>query len=264
MTILIINNYHDEKDLCKIDKIKNALLNLRKSEVIVWSYSEIDQPLPKDVEAIILSGSNSHLNEPKALEMYRSEIEFVTKVNVPILGICFGHQLIDVAFGSDLYSLSNYIKDFVAVKILQPDEIFSSWKEGDTAMLNQYHKDCSSGLPEGFVCLAESESCKIEAMKHQTKPIYGIQAHVERYSKENPDGLQILKNFIENVVERWVIERIVETKSLSEIKQAIIDSLRDIEYDVVREDLRRVESKLKDAQKNFEACVVKKVMNALL
>ncbi|MBS7620940.1 hypothetical protein KEJ32_02330 [Candidatus Bathyarchaeota archaeon] len=79
MTILIINNYRDEKSLYKIEEIKKALLDLGISKVKVWSYYEVSQQLPQDIQAIILSGSESHLNEPKTREIYRSEIEFVKK-----------------------------------------------------------------------------------------------------------------------------------------------------------------------------------------
>jgi len=200
--ILLINNYPRKEDLHKIGMIKKALLILGKCEVLVWSFSEIDeQLLPQNIEAVILSGANKHLNKPKHIAVYQSEIEFVRKVNVPLLGICFGHQLIGIAFGSRLYSTPDYIKNFQNVKILQPNEILSSWKEGDNVTVYQYHKDCLSELPEGFVCLAESQSCNIEAMKHRTRPIYGIQAHIERATTENPHGLQILRNFVENVVE---------------------------------------------------------------
>jgi GMP synthase (glutamine-hydrolysing) len=263
MVILIINNYRDEKGLQKIEEIKKALLYLGISEVKIWSYYEVCQPLSEDVKGIILSGSESHLNEPEAREIYSSEIEFVKKVNIPILGICFGHQLIGVAFGSNIYSLPDAIKGFVSVKILQPDAIFSSWKEGDTVSLKQHHTDCLSELPKDFICLAESESCKIEAMMHKTKPIYGIQAHIERYDKEYPEGLQVLKNFVENVVENFAFEQIIEIKSLSEIKQAIINSLKDIEWDIIKEDWRTVETKLNNAKKYLNACYVKKLVNAL-
>ncbi|RLG71840.1 MAG: hypothetical protein DRO11_03580 [Methanobacteriota archaeon] len=207
MTILVINNYPDKKDQCKIDQIKKALSDLGKSAVVV-SFSEInDQALSKEVEAVILSGSNMHLSKPEHLVMYQTEIEFVRKAEIPVLGICFGHQLIGVAFGSELNSFQTYIKDFQKMKILKPDEIFSSWKEGDIVKVYQYHKDYLLELPERFECLAESQFCKIEAMRHQTKPIYGIQAHIERATNENPDGFKILENFIENAqkyIDAWI------------------------------------------------------------
>ena len=149
------------------------------------------------------------------------------------------------------------------MKILQSNDIFSSWKDGDIVTLSQYHKDNLSDLPKDFECLAESQSCKIEAMKHLNRPIYGVQAHIERATNKNSDGLKVCKNFIESVVERSTITRIVKTKSLSEIKQVTIDVLRDIQYDILREDMQKVESKLKNAQRCIDAWVKKKVIDPL-
>lgn len=265
MTILIVNNYPSKKDSYKIDMIKNALLDSGISRVLVWSFSEINGQLPpKDVEAIVLSGSDSHLNTPDHATRYQSEIEFVRKAEVPVLGICFGHQLIGMAFGAGIYSLNHFIQGLKDVTILQPVGIFCSWKRGDIVRVEQNHKDCLSGTPKGFICLAKSQSCGVEAIKHETRPIYGVQAHIERATKENRDGLRILKNFVETVVGISVLERTVGTMSLLEMKQAIIDCFRDLQYDIVREDWQEVESKLKDAQKHIDAFKVKKCFDELL
>lgn len=100
-------------------------------------------------------------------------------------------------------------------------------------------------------------------MKHKAKPIYGIQAHIERATKENPDGYQIIRNFLEDVVEKHVLSHIVETYSFNEIKQGIINSIRDIPYDVIRNDYTIVESKLKKAQRYADAWTLKIVTDAL-
>jgi gamma-glutamyl-gamma-aminobutyrate hydrolase PuuD len=87
---------------------------------------------------------------------------------------------------------------FQTVRIVESNEIFSSWSKRDQIIVTQSHKDYLTNLPNGFVRLAESEFCKIEAIKHKKRPIYGVQAHIERTSEENSDGLQILRNFILN------------------------------------------------------------------
>jgi GMP synthase (glutamine-hydrolysing) len=264
LTIVIVNNYSKEEDLTKVNKIADALRRAGKSKILVWNFPEIkEKENLSDLEAIILSGSSAHLQNPDHYAKYEAEVELVRQVGVPILGICFGHQLIGIAFGSKLYSEPDYTKDFKPIEILEPNGIFSSWQRGDILTVNQYHKDFLSELPKDFVCLAKSQSCEVEAMRHQTEPIYGIQAHVERASNENPDGNQIIRNFIENVVEKYPVSRIVNTKSFHEIKQGIIDSLRNISYDVIREDCQTVESKLKKAQRYVEALELKKVTDAL-
>lgn len=72
----------------------------------------------------------------------------------------------------------------------------------------QYHKDFLTELPQDFAWLAKSKDCAIEAMKHQTKPIYGTQAHIERTDpKEKTDGHQVLRNFftaVDSTSERCV------------------------------------------------------------
>lgn len=201
MAILIINNYYKERNLSKVNQVSQALRKLGKSKHEIRHFSEIvKRSIEDDIEAIVLSGSAAHLQNPDQASMYSVEVEIIRKVDIPIFGICFGHQLIGNAFGSQIHALPQPIRRFISVKIIDPNEIFSSWKKGAGLTLCQSHQDCLTNIPEGFIRLAESESCKIEAMKHEKKPIYGVQAHVERATNEHPDGLQILRNFMSNVV----------------------------------------------------------------
>jgi len=264
MTIIIINNYTDEKDFDRVKKIEEALNREGKNEVIIWHFSEIEsKEIPEDLEAIILSGSRAHLQNKDVYSEYAAEVDLIIKANVPILGICFGHQLIAKAFGANIGSLSKFLEEPQNIKVVEPNEILKSWKVGDKLRVYQSHKDFVENVPPEFIRLAESESCKVEAMKHKTKPIYGIQAHVERATKENPDGYQIIRNFLEDVVEKHILSHIIETCSFNKIKQGIIDSIRDIPYDVIRNDYAMVESKLKKAQRYADAWTLKMVMDVL-
>lgn len=201
MTILIINNYYKNENLSKVYQIVNALRNVGKSKHEIWSFSEINRKrILDEIKAIILSGSTAHLQDSSHLSMYKSEIRLLRRVKVPILGICFGHQLIGKAFGSQIHALPRFIHGFKSVKILEPNEIFSSWRKETEIILSQSHQDCITNLPDDFILLAQSESCKIEAITHEKKSIYGVQAHIERASHEKPDGWQILKNFISNAI----------------------------------------------------------------
>jgi GMP synthase (glutamine-hydrolysing) len=200
MTILIINNYYKKRNLNKANQVSQALRKIGKSKHEIRHFSEITKKSIKDnIEAIVLSGSAAHLQNPDQASMYSAEVEIVRKVDIPIFGICFGHQLVGNAFGSQIHALPQPIRSFISVKIIDPNEIFSSWKKGAGLTLCQSHQDCLTNIPEGFIRLAASESSKIEAMKHEKKPIYGVQAHVERATNEHPDGWQILRNFISNV-----------------------------------------------------------------
>jgi len=199
MTILIINNYCKKVNLNKVDQILSVLREIKK-RYVVWRYHEINiKKTPDQLEAVILSGSEAHIQDQGCFSKYQAEIDFIRQIDAPILGICFGHQLIAKAFGSKIESLENRSNDFQKVRILEPNEIFSTWKPGDEILVCQSHKDYVATIPNEFVCLAVSQvqsKKTIEGMKHKTKPVYGVQAHIERATKEKPDGRQVLENFI--------------------------------------------------------------------
>ena len=211
MTTLIINNYYKPKNRNKVRQIIEALRECGERDCELKDYRNIPkQEIKGKYDAVILSGSSAHLGDPEHLSWYEEEIKLIQRINVPLLGICFGHQLIGKAFGSEIESLPESIKGFGEVEILEPDEIFSSWKRGEKITVCQSHQDYVASLPSDFICLAKSESCEIEAMKHNYKLIYGVQAHIERVSEERVweeyyDGWQILKNFFKNVVKKMEV-----------------------------------------------------------
>ena len=63
-------------------------------------------------------------------------------------------------------------------------------------MLLESRHEVVSALPEGFRLLAKSETSPIAAMRHESRPLYGIQFHAERYTEENPAGRAVIGNFV--------------------------------------------------------------------
>jgi len=115
----------------------------------------------------------------------------------PILGVCVGHQLMTMYYGGQAgpseipeYGLSN-------IRILEPNDLFRGLPKEFNVW--QSHNDEVKAAP-GFTILAESDNCKIQAIKHHTKPHYGVQFHPEVNNTEN--GEAIYQNFINIVVGR--------------------------------------------------------------
>lgn len=204
MNVIVINNYFKKKNLRRVDKIADALRKLGKYNYKIFHVSDFgEKEILSKAKTVILSGSSASFVHPKVGQPdYRAEVELIKKIKIPILGICFGHQLVGRAFGSQNQDLGFRVSGFEKVEIVEPNEIFSSWGRGCEIVVDQNHRDCLYNLPEGFVLLARSQTCEIEAMKHKRKPIYGVQANIERATDEKPYGLRVLENFISNVVER--------------------------------------------------------------
>ncbi len=139
----------------------------------------------RDVDGLILGGGPS-LDRTGNCELYVKELD------VPILGICLGHQLIAKVFGGEVGKgkVGGYAE--VKIKVVEEDEIFEGIPKEFRAWAS--HMDEVKKLPKDFKLLAKSEICEIEAMRHRSKPIYGVQWHPEVYHTEY--GVEFYRNFV--------------------------------------------------------------------
>ncbi len=202
MTILLVNNYLREPER-KLRRCLEVLSALTDERVEVIRFHDIRPGFrpSDDVKAIVLSGSEAYLSRPEDRPFFVGVLELIRNAEVPVLGICFGHQLIGLAFGAEVVSVGRTLKDPKEVVVEEPDDIFASWKRGDKLLVAERHSDEVAQLPEGFVRLAWSDYCAIEAMRHVERPIYGVQFHPERRPAEWPpdkpwDGLRVIRNFL--------------------------------------------------------------------
>jgi GMP synthase (glutamine-hydrolysing) len=153
--------------------------------VIKWN--EFEKINLENTKALILSGAPILITETD-ISTYIKKFEFLKETDVPVLGICFGHQLLGIIHGSEIFK-GEPIRTKTEIFIDQQDELFLGFDK--IVVMTEDHTEGIT-LPENFIRLASSDKYDLEAMKHKTKPVYGVQFHPE-VSGEN--GMKLLTNF---------------------------------------------------------------------
>ncbi len=194
MRIVFVNNYKEQ------DKAQVALASLTRCagqplEMVDHRLPDLaSKILELDPDVLFLSGSGHLLTRPETRKHFQEQIDLVRTATYPILGICFGHQLIGTAFGSGMSDLGQMVRRFEQVSVLDHHPLFDGLPRNVTVA--ESHRQALTKVPSGFRRLAESQSSSIEAIGHETRAIYGVQFHPERASENHPDGRTIIQNFM--------------------------------------------------------------------
>lgn len=139
-------------------------------------------PGARDLDAyagIVLTGSPSGVNdrEPWIAGLGAFAYELTRRAHVPpTLGICFGHQLLAWAQGSEVVSRPPARRGIAVITLLdRGDPLFEGLPERITSIVA--HQDQVVAVPEGFVRTASSEHAPVQGLRHRTRPIWGVQFH---------------------------------------------------------------------------------------
>lgn len=112
---------------------------------------------------------------------------------IPILGVCLGHQAICAAFGAVITYAKNLMHGKQSeVRFDRDCPLFRGCPE--TALVARYHSLVAGTIPEILQITARTTDGEVMAVQHRKYPIYGVQFHPE--SIMTPDGKTMLKNFI--------------------------------------------------------------------
>jgi len=148
--------------------------------------------------------------DPKTGEIDRDRDDFelatvrtAMEMELPVLGVCRGAQLINVALGGSLRQdlasdASNHWSGFEPVHpvLLEPDSILSTIYERTELKVNSMHHQAVARPGEGLRPTAWSPDLVIEAIEHDTKWIVGVQWHPECPSAAGPDCDTLLREFV--------------------------------------------------------------------
>ncbi len=159
-------------------------------EIVPYTYT-IDQIKAKNPTGIILSGGPASVYENNAPSINKEIFE----IGVPILGICYGGQLIAQSFGGKVTKADNREYGRIKLQTAENTGLFKDIQQDSLVWMS--HTDYIEQKPEGFRITAYSDTCPICAMQNDEKQIYAVQFHPEVEHSEK--GKEIIQNFLLNV-----------------------------------------------------------------
>ncbi|MEG1805457.1 MAG: glutamine-hydrolyzing GMP synthase [Clostridia bacterium] len=170
----------------------NQLIARRVRELCVYSEllppnTSVEKIKAMNPIGIIFTGGPHSVFDADA---YRISKEFY-QLNIPILGICYGQQMIAVDFGGNVERAEQREYGRCEVELF-PSTIFDGVSGKSTVWMS--HSNFVSKVPEGFKVIAKSETCPCAAMENVQRNIYAVQFHPEVVHTEK--GMAILKNFL--------------------------------------------------------------------
>lgn len=179
MTILVINNKGQYNH-----RIARSLQYLKIPSKLVSNTLSIEEVEAENPIGLILGGGPS-------IESAGLSEEYIRHIDIPILGICLGHQLIAKAYGGEVTTSDTESYAQVKIDIKNDENLF----EGLAPEIDVWssHKDEVKTIPDEFEILASSNLCDVESFKHKDKDVYGIQFHPEVH--HTPKGEVIFNNF---------------------------------------------------------------------
>lgn len=177
--IYIINNHGQFTHL-----IHRSLRDLDVGNKLVGNDLDVEE-VSEEADGVILSGGPS-------INRIGNCREYVNELNVPILGICLGHQVIADELGGEINEGDSGGYAAIELDIIENDRLFKGL--GNSLEIWASHADEVTELPPNFELLAKSDVCGIEAMYNSKRNIFGIQGHPE--VSHTPHGDKIIMNFI--------------------------------------------------------------------
>jgi len=142
-------------------------------------------------QGIILSGGPASVY---AEDAYKPD-EGIWNLGLPILGICYGMQLITQYFGGEVVAADHHEYGKAKLKIENDSSIFKGIE--DSSIVWMSHGDKAEKLPTGFDIIGTSENSPYAAIADETRKVYAFQFHPEVH--HSVEGTAMLKNFAKHI-----------------------------------------------------------------
>lgn len=128
----------------------------------------------KNIKGVVISGAPFLITE-QDIKPYLDKLRWVRTTTIPVLGICFGHQLIGLLFGA-FGSKMKEDRDLQTIEVFEDCPLFEKLPT-EFEMMEDHCEAIS--IPVGFKLIASSDACINEAMQHSSLPLFGVQFHPE-------------------------------------------------------------------------------------
>ncbi len=162
----------------------------------------------KFIKGIVLSGGPSTVTKKKYLSIPK---EIFSK-KIPILGICYGLQLISKLFGGSIKSLKKK-REFGRASLFKKKQslLVKNFFKKRNISVWMSHQDAVTKLPKGFKIVASTKESKLTIIENPQSKIYGVQFHPEVTHTEN--GKEIFKNFLFHICKIKIKWRVTSEKN---------------------------------------------------
>ena len=186
-----------------------------RAEVMPFNTSAKSLLADKSIKGIILSGGARSVYE-KDTPRFDKEI---FNLSIPVLGICYGHQLIAHLMHGKVVSGKSGEYGLMKLNIKNGGEILAHLGKSKNVWMN--HRDVVVQLPKSFVSVASTEHSKIAAFANKKLKIFGVQFHPEVSHTENGD--RILRKFVIDICKckKLWISTIVAQNLIKETRDVI-------------------------------------------
>jgi len=199
----------------------NQLIGRRVRELGVYSeilpyYTSLEKIKNKNPFGIILSGGPSSVNAEKAPTISKEIFE----LGIPVLGICYGMQLISHILGGKVSKGKKGEYGKAELEIIKESKIFNNVKKKSIVWMS--HFDEVKIAPKGFEIIAKSDV--ISGIADEERNIFALQFHPEVYHTD--EGNIMLSNFVINICKAektWKLTNYIE-KTINQIKEIVGES----------------------------------------
>jgi GMP synthase (glutamine-hydrolysing) len=187
------------------------------SEIQPYTFGLDQIKADKNIAAIILSGGPNSIYEDGSPQVD----EAIFELGVPILGVCYGLQLMGQKLGGKVEASHKREYGRAELQKINESPLFKNIDFQTNATVWMSHGDNLTTLPDGFQLLGSTENCKMAVIGNETQKLYGLQFHPEVAHTQN--GTQLIANFLLEIAKispDWTAKHFVDDE-VSKIQKLV-------------------------------------------